>query len=68
VALERLLESARGRIPELYSFITRAGRQQPAIGGEGHRLNPVCVALKHLLESAHGQIPELYSFIIQAGC
>jgi hypothetical protein len=36
VALERLLESARGRIPELYSFIIQAGRQQPAIRGEGH--------------------------------
>jgi hypothetical protein len=48
MALERLLESARGRIPEPYSFIIRAGCQQPAIGGEGHRPNRVCMALERL--------------------
>ena len=50
MALERLLQGPRGRIPELDCVIAGAGRHQLAVGGECYRVNPIGVALERLLQ------------------
>jgi hypothetical protein len=48
VALERLLQGARGRIPELDCTIVGAGRHQLAVREECHHIDPAGVALERL--------------------
>jgi len=67
VALERLLQGPRGRIPELDCAIAIAGRHQLAVRGECHRPNCTGVALERLLQGPRGRIPEPDCAIARAG-
>ncbi len=58
MALQGVLEGARGYVPEVDGFQIAAG-QGLAVGTEGHAADPTCMALQSVPEGARGHVPEV---------